>query len=103
MKELDEKGYCVIPNVLTSEECDARVAAYRDWLAKFPEGDWPLNEESLIMTYRIGHFDPTWQVRLAAKKVFEVINIRPAVHVSTEEPHFEGRQMWLPTLKPVEF
>ena len=73
MKDLDEKGYCVIPNVLASEECDVRMEAYRDWLAKFPEGDWPLNEESLIMTYRIGHFKPTWQVRLGVRKVFEVL------------------------------
>ncbi|KAK7094052.1 uncharacterized protein [Littorina saxatilis] len=73
MKELEEKGYCVIPNVLTSDECDVNIAAYRDWLAKFPEDEWPLNDESLIMTYRIGHSEPTWKVRLAAKKVFETV------------------------------
>ena len=72
MKELEEKGYSVVPNILTSEECDAHMKVYRDWLARFPDGAWPENDESLIMTYRIGHLEPTWEVRLSAKKVFEV-------------------------------
>ncbi|XP_076472564.1 uncharacterized protein LOC143301971 [Babylonia areolata] len=73
MQELEDQGYCVIPDILTSRECDARVKEFRDWLGKFPDGDWPVQEESLIMRYRVGHLEPTWKVRLAAKKIFETV------------------------------
>lgn len=73
MAELEEKGYCVIPDVMTPEECDARIGEYRDWLVKFGDGDWPFQRHSIIQSYRIGHMKPTWEVRLATKKVFEMV------------------------------
>ena len=72
MAELDEKGYSVIPGVLTSEECDAHIASYRDWLGKFGKGDSPFQRHSIIQSYRIGHFQATWETRLSAKRAFEV-------------------------------
>ena len=75
MAELDEKGYCVIPSVLTSEECDAHIAFYRDWLGKFGGDDWPFQRHSLIQSYRIGHFQPSWETRMSTKKVFEVSTV----------------------------
>lgn len=70
--ELDQKGYCVIPNVLTAEECDKHIAAYRKWVDLF-EDDWPFQRHSIIQSYRIGHFEATWETRLSAKKVFETV------------------------------
>ncbi|KAL8613150.1 hypothetical protein ACOMHN_042959 [Nucella lapillus] len=72
MAELDEKGYCVVPNVLTTEECDKHIASYKQWHDQF-KGDWPFQRHSIIQSYRIGHFAATWETRLSAKKVFETL------------------------------
>ena len=76
MTELAEKGYCVIPNVMSSSECDEHIASYRKWLDQFGEHDWPFQRHSIIQSYRIGHFEPTWKARLTTKKVFEVSKIK---------------------------
>ncbi|PVD36950.1 hypothetical protein C0Q70_03943 [Pomacea canaliculata] len=52
MKELNDKGYCVIPDVLTSEECDVYTGKYRDWLATFGADEAPDQRYSLITSYR---------------------------------------------------
>ncbi|PVD36947.1 hypothetical protein C0Q70_03940 [Pomacea canaliculata] len=73
MKELNDKGYCVIPDVLTSEECDVYAEKYRDWLAAFGADEAPYEDCSIIQSHRVGHLEQTWQVRLKAKSVFQTI------------------------------
>ncbi|CAG5117812.1 unnamed protein product [Candidula unifasciata] len=68
--ELQEKGYTVVPGVMTEAECDNQIASYRKWLNTFPPGTFPQCKFSLIQRYRIGHMEPTWCVRLKAYPVF---------------------------------
>ncbi|XP_046556715.1 uncharacterized protein LOC124265906 [Haliotis rubra] len=70
--ELRVKGYTVVENVLTNEESDKYRGMYCDWLATF-NGTWPHSSKSLIQRYKVGQMEPTWAVRLKAKKVFEEI------------------------------
>ncbi|XP_071110372.1 uncharacterized protein [Haliotis cracherodii] len=71
-EELRVKGYTVVEGVLTNEESDKYRGMYSDWLASF-NGNWPHSSKSLIHEYKVGHMEPTWAVRLKAKKVFEEI------------------------------
>ncbi|KAL4221034.1 hypothetical protein ACF0H5_019296 [Mactra antiquata] len=71
--DLKEKGYTVVGNVLTEEECDQTIAKYREWLSNFKEGEWPYSSYSLIQRYNTGNMEPTWFVRLKSKKVFAEI------------------------------
>ncbi|PVD36948.1 hypothetical protein C0Q70_03941 [Pomacea canaliculata] len=73
MKELNDKGYCVIPDVLTSEECDVYTGKLRDWLSTFGADEAPYQQYSIINSYRVGHLEPTWEVRLKVKSVFQTI------------------------------
>ncbi|XP_067659595.1 uncharacterized protein [Haliotis asinina] len=71
-EELRAKGYTVVENILTNEESDKYREMYCDWLATF-NGTWPHSSKSLIQRYKVGQMEPTWAVRLKAKKVFEEI------------------------------
>ncbi|XP_041378397.1 uncharacterized protein LOC121390605 [Gigantopelta aegis] len=73
MDELDENGYCVIPDVVPADECDQYAAEYKNWLSQFDYDDRPSQMHSIIKSYRIGHFDTTWRARLKTRKVFEEI------------------------------
>lgn len=74
MRNLEEFGYAVIPNVLTEEVCDQYIKEYKDWLTQIEESDLPLmSSSSLIQGYRIGHLNASWSVRLKVKDVFEQI------------------------------
>ncbi|KAL3873101.1 hypothetical protein ACJMK2_036259 [Sinanodonta woodiana] len=71
LQELEEKGYTVVPNVVTPDECEQCVVQYKEWLSQFRHGDWPLSSYSLIRNYNVGHMEPTWFIRLKSKTVFE--------------------------------
>ncbi|XP_060073795.1 uncharacterized protein LOC132553556 [Ylistrum balloti] len=72
LKDLKENGYTVVPNVLTHEECDKYIAQYKTWLQKFEDtGRECFHRNSVIQSYRTGHFSTTWEVRLKTKPVFE--------------------------------
>ncbi|XP_071110243.1 uncharacterized protein [Haliotis cracherodii] len=72
MEDLRVKGYTVVENVLTNEDADRYRGMYSDWLETF-KGTWPHSIKSLIQRYKVGHMEPTWAVRLKAKKVFEEV------------------------------
>ncbi|XP_048764556.1 uncharacterized protein LOC125672352 isoform X2 [Ostrea edulis] len=73
-KELEDKGYVVVPDLLTLKECDTLTSQYKDWVDKFDEGVIPLQKRtSVIQTYRVGHFQQSWEVRLRAKAVFQAV------------------------------
>ena len=72
LKELDERGYTVVPNVLTPSECDKYIGEYKTWLDQFDKASIPLvSRASCIQSYRVAHFSTTWEVRLKTKPVFE--------------------------------
>jgi hypothetical protein len=71
--DLESKGYTVVPNVLSVEECDTCILEYKDWLSQFAPDEWCYSSESLIQRYNVGHFKPTWTVRLKCKPVFAQI------------------------------
>jgi hypothetical protein len=71
---LEDKGYVVIPDLLTPKECDTLTSQYKDWVDKFDEGHIPLQKRtSVIQSYRVGHFQQSWEVRLKAKAVFQAV------------------------------
>ncbi|XP_050412348.2 uncharacterized protein LOC126827159 [Patella vulgata] len=72
-QELKEKGYTVVPNVISHKDCDIYVSQYKDWLKQFKNGRWPHNMYSCIQRYKIAHMEPSWKVRLASKRVFEEV------------------------------
>ena len=74
LKELSERGVAVIPNVLTPTECDLYITQYKSWLDKASSLGIELDSrKSLIQSYRTGHFDTTWEVRLKTRPIFEKI------------------------------
>nr|XP_022343643.1 uncharacterized protein LOC111136813 [Crassostrea virginica] len=73
-KELEENGYAVIPDLMTASECDTLTSEFKDWVDKFHDGHIPLQKRtSVIQSYRVGHFQPSWEVRLKAKAVFKAV------------------------------
>lgn len=68
--DLEDKGYTVVANVLSKQECDQAIAEYKTWLVNF--GDkFPKTFNSILNNYNSGHMDTTWRLRLRAKPVFE--------------------------------
>lgn len=72
VEELETKGYSVIPNVLSENECEKYKSIYKAWLDRF-EHERPYWARSLMKQYRLSHCKPTWNIRLAAKPVFASI------------------------------
>ena len=72
-EELKTKGYTIVSDVMTVEECDECIGQYHDWLSQFKDGEWPYTSHSLIQRYNSGHMRPTWYARLKAKKVFSQV------------------------------
>lgn len=74
LKSLKENGYAVVPNVLSHEDCDRYMGQYKAWLQKFEDSGRECDSRnSLIQSYRTGHFSTTWEVRLKTKHVFEKV------------------------------
>ncbi|XP_021364889.1 uncharacterized protein LOC110457800 isoform X2 [Mizuhopecten yessoensis] len=74
MKSLEENGYAVVPNVLTAEECDRYIGQYKSWLQRFTDaGRECKHQNSVIQSYRTGHFSTTWEIRLKCRPVFEKV------------------------------
>ncbi|XP_045210095.2 uncharacterized protein LOC123561651 [Mercenaria mercenaria] len=69
IKELEEKGYTVVPGVISQDECDTYIEQYHKWLTIF-DGKWPKSEFGLIRGYNTGHLETTWRIRFKAKSVF---------------------------------
>lgn len=73
LEDLKVKGYIVVKEVLTPEECDTAIGQYREWLSQFHDGEWPFSVNSLIQRYNAGNMHASWFVRLKTKKVFAQI------------------------------
>ena len=89
INDLKTKGYAVVPNVLSSEECEKANEGLWKWLGEFSENkikrddpttweiNWPYNmgKKGIIQQYKIAHTQFVWDVRQnpKVKKVFERI------------------------------
>ncbi|OWF44015.1 uncharacterized protein LOC110458814 [Mizuhopecten yessoensis] len=73
MRDLEEKGYTVVPGVLSPDTCDDLVDQIRQWLDKFVE-DSPIDKHnSLTQQYRVSASPVAWEARLKAKPVFATV------------------------------
>lgn len=74
IKQLDDNGYCVVPNVITSEKCDEYLQDFQKWHSSFKENGKELRiRRSVIQSYRIGHCESAWKCRLHCKPVFDLL------------------------------
>lgn len=69
-EDLAKKGYTVVSDVVSPEECDAAIRQYQEWLSQFKHGTWPKNFSGILDECNPGHLAPTWEMRLKTKKVF---------------------------------
>ena len=72
-EDLKVKGYTVVRDVISHEDCDDAIRQYHVWLSQFKEGTWPNSFNGIIKGYNSGHMKPTWEMRLKAKPVFAQI------------------------------
>ncbi|XP_046547040.1 uncharacterized protein LOC124257096 isoform X1 [Haliotis rubra] len=82
IRELEEKGYAVIPDVCSAQDCDMYISQYRDWLSQFKEDECPYQGHSIIQGYDVGHFENTWNCRIKAKPVFAKVWETEKLHTS---------------------
>ena len=69
LEDLEKKGYTVVPEVISPEECDTAIRQYQKWLSQFKHS-WPPSYNGIINEFNTGHMTPTWEVRLKVKKIF---------------------------------
>ncbi|KAK7093937.1 uncharacterized protein [Littorina saxatilis] len=102
---LKRDGYCVIPNVISAEDCDKYVTQYKAWLESFSTTNPIHSLLSLVKDYAVGHSEAAWAVRLAAKPVFaavwdteKLLSSIDAVAIAPppqKEKDFDGGKVWL--------
>jgi hypothetical protein len=74
LQNLKEKGYAVLPSVLSVEDCDIYIKEFKDWVKQVEDSGKSFRTvKSLLQSYRIGHFNACWRVRLAVKDIFAQI------------------------------
>lgn len=81
LDDLDKKGYCVIPNIYTPDECSKTISSIwnflenmgtsikRDKYETWGNKRWPFNDRGLIQHYRVGHEDFVWDARCHPKVI----------------------------------
>lgn len=71
LAELEDQGFSVVEDVLSPEECQRYSDEFKSWVRQFKDNDRTYGSfESLVQSYRIGHFNASWAVRLKVKAVF---------------------------------
>ena len=83
MDDLDNKGYCIINNILTTDKCNNYISKIWDWLESLKTNinrdipstwnhkKWPENYRGIIKHYGIGHEQFVWDIR-CEKKIIDV-------------------------------
>ena len=69
-KELQEKGYCVIPNVLNQDEINFSVSEFKKWQSLIPNHDKVHNSidpHGIYKHHRVGHTRHAWFIRTRKK------------------------------------
>ena len=75
-KELDDKGYCVIPNVLTPKEVTYAYNLFKEWQRTIPDHDHMhemINPYHIYKYHEVGHTRHAWFIRTrpAVQDVFK--------------------------------
>ena len=78
-KELEEKGYCIIPNVLTTEEIEESVSLFRKWKQELSEATGGISDihhekldpHGIYKNHQVGHQRFAWFIRTRP----QVINV----------------------------
>lgn len=103
MRELEEKGYAIIPGALEIEECDELYSQFWDYMETMnPELDrnsrstWtksnlPLNTKGLIQNYGVGFQRFNVNVHMKLKWVFEMLYDTPNLWSSFDGVSFSQR------------
>ena len=77
--QLKNEGYCVIPNILTEDECNITIEKIWDWLESLSSGidrndsstwnsqNWPPSVRGIIQHLRVGHEEFVWTIRTNPK------------------------------------
>lgn len=78
MKELQDKGYTVIPNILTSSETDEALTLFKDWQKTISNHDVihrKCDSHGIYKHHEIGHQEHSWLLRThkSVKNVFAAI------------------------------
>lgn len=64
----------MVEDVLSAEECQRYSNEFKSWVSQYKDHDSTYGSfESLVQSYRIGHFNASWAVRLKVKAVFTEI------------------------------
>jgi ectoine hydroxylase-related dioxygenase (phytanoyl-CoA dioxygenase family) len=66
LDELAEKGYCVIENILTTEEVEKSIKYFREWFSSHPQIAAVHNKISphgIIKFHEVGHQKHAWYIR----------------------------------------
>tara|TARA_B110000495_G_scaffold203143_1_gene225646 strand:+ start:1750 stop:2613 length:864 start_codon:yes stop_codon:yes gene_type:complete len=70
LKELDEKGYVVVPNVLDTKEVEYCKHEFKSWQSTIPNHDMfhkYLNPNGIYKYHRVGHTKHAWFIRTRPK------------------------------------
>jgi hypothetical protein len=71
LAELEDQGFSVVEGVLSEEDCKLYSEEFKEWVNQYRDNNVLFgNFESLVQSYRIGHFNASWAVRLKVKHVF---------------------------------
>ena len=75
-RELSQKGFCIVPDALTSEEVEKCVGWFRDWQKSIPDHDYQHNKLSPHGIYKFheaGHQRHSWYIRThpRIKEIFQ--------------------------------
>ena len=75
LNDLNENGYCVIPNILDSNTCDNYIERIWDWLESLNSGinrdepnswkgtNWPPNTRGIFKHFKVGQEQFVWDLR----------------------------------------
>lgn len=75
LDKLKKDGYCVIPNIFSSDKCDYYISKIWDWLEGLKTGikrnnpktwkskNWPCTIRGIIQHHRVGHAQFIWDIR----------------------------------------
>jgi hypothetical protein len=76
--QLETKGFCAIPSILTPEECNAAYEMFHDWKNTIPDHDYihnSIDPHGIYKYHRAGHTKHAWFIRTrpAVQNVFKQI------------------------------
>ncbi|XP_062571559.1 uncharacterized protein LOC134233591 [Saccostrea cucullata] len=109
LAELDDQGFSVVEGVLSEEDCRRYSDEFKDWVHQYKDNNKTFGSfESLVQSYRIGHFHASWAVRLKVKHVFselwetekllssvDGVAVSPPPEMMPDRPKFRTKKTFL--------